>query len=79
MSESRALGVLEVLVHLTHTLPDKYVIGSAEIPDDLAIDVSGVELGDGWQTPLPEEQALTAALATNGLGAGALPCFASPQ
>jgi len=59
MSESRALAVLEVLVHFTNTLPDKYVIGSAEIPDDLAMDVSEVELGDNWQTPLPEEQALT--------------------
>jgi len=59
MSESRALAVLEVLVHLTNTLPDKCVIGSAEIPGDLAIDVSAVELGDNWQTPLPEEQALT--------------------
>jgi len=39
--------------------PDKYLIGSAEIPDDLAIDVPEVELGDNWQTPLPEEQALT--------------------
>lgn len=59
MSESRALAVLEVLVHLTNTLPDKYLIGSAEIPDDLAIDVPEVELGDNWQTALPEEQALT--------------------
>jgi hypothetical protein len=59
MSESRALAVLEVLVHFTNNLPDKYVIGSAEIPDDLALDVSQVELGDNWQTPLPKEQALT--------------------
>jgi len=29
MSESRALAVLEVLVHLTNIWPDKYVIGSA--------------------------------------------------
>jgi RES domain-containing protein len=59
MSESRALAVLEVLVHLTNTLPDKYVIGSAEIPDDLARDVSEFELGDNWQTPLPDEQVVT--------------------
>jgi hypothetical protein len=42
MRESRALAVLEMLVHLTKTLPDKYVVGSAEIPDDLAKDVSDV-------------------------------------
>jgi RES domain-containing protein len=59
MSESRALAVLEVLVHLTGTLPDKYVIGSAEIPDELAVGVSETELEENWQTPLSEEQALT--------------------
>jgi hypothetical protein len=53
MSESRALAVLEVLVHLTNTLPDRYVIGSAEIPDDLAMDVTEFELGENWQTPVP--------------------------
>jgi len=58
-SESRALAVLEVLVHLTISLPDKYVIGSAEIPDDLAMDVTDGELGDDWQTSVPEEQATT--------------------
>lgn len=35
MSENRSLSVLEVLVHLTDTLPDKFVLGSAEIPDDV--------------------------------------------
>jgi RES domain-containing protein len=59
MSESRALAVLDVLVHLTKTLPDKYVIGSAEIPGDLVADVSDVEFGDNWQTPVSEEQAPT--------------------
>jgi len=59
MSENRSLAVLEVLVHLTDTLPDKYVIGSAEIPDDLAMDVPDVELGDSWETSVHEEHALT--------------------
>ena len=59
MSENRSLAVLEVLVHLTHTLPDKYVIGSAEIPDDLAMDVPDVGLGDSWETSVHEEHALT--------------------
>jgi hypothetical protein len=35
MSENHSLAVLEVLVHLSGTLPDKYVLGSADIPDNL--------------------------------------------
>jgi hypothetical protein len=34
MSENRSLAVLEILVHLSDVLPDKYVLGSADLPDD---------------------------------------------
>ena len=34
MSENRSLAVLEILVHLSDVLPDKYVLGSADRPDD---------------------------------------------
>ena len=34
MSENRSLAVLEVLVHLSGTLPDKYLLGAADIPDE---------------------------------------------
>lgn len=36
MSENRSLSVLEVLVHLTDTLPDKFVLGAAEVPDGVS-------------------------------------------
>ena len=35
MSENRSLAVLEILVHLASSLPDKYVLGTANIPDDI--------------------------------------------
>jgi hypothetical protein len=38
MSENRWLAVLEVLVHLSETLPDKYLLGAADIPEDVAIE-----------------------------------------
>lgn len=60
MSESRALAVLEVLVHLAVEIPDKYVLGGAEIPADLEIEtVSENELPAGWQTPISAQQTAT--------------------
>lgn len=51
MSENRSLSVLEVLVHLTDTLPDKFVFGSAEIPDTISREtVSDTKLTPNWQT-----------------------------
>lgn len=45
MSENRALAVLEVLVHLSRTIPDKYLLGAADVPLDLeAVAVSEDEL-----------------------------------
>ena len=38
MSENRSLAVLEVLVHLSGTLPEEYFLGTADIPEDVAIE-----------------------------------------
>lgn len=38
MSENRSLAVLEVLVHLSGVLPDKYFLGSADIPDHVPVE-----------------------------------------
>jgi|HubBroStandDraft_5_1064220.scaffolds.fasta_scaffold1472203_1 RES domain-containing protein len=38
MSENRWLAVLEVLVHLSGTLPDECLLGAADIPEDVAIE-----------------------------------------
>jgi RES domain-containing protein len=66
MSESRALAVLEVLVHLAVEIPDKYVIGIADIPADLEIStVSDRELLSGWRTPLSSQQMVTRQIGDN--------------
>lgn len=39
MSENRALAVLQILVHLSASLPDRYVLGAAEISEDLPVEV----------------------------------------
>ena len=60
LSENRALCVLEVLVHLTDTLPDKYVLGEAAIPDNLAYEeVRESTLSSEWKTFLISEQSQT--------------------
>ena len=60
MSENRSLAVLEVLVHLSATLPDKYVLGAAEIPEDIAIErIADQDLPNGWATLMPSEQVST--------------------
>jgi RES domain-containing protein len=38
-SENRSLAVLEILVHLSDVLPDKYVLASADLPEALSIRV----------------------------------------
>lgn len=51
MSENRSLSVLEMLVHLTDTLPDKFVLGAAEVPNDVAYEsVHERDLPSDWQT-----------------------------
>ena len=56
MSENRSLAVLEVLVHLSGTLPDKYLLGTADIPEDLAIErIAHKDLPEGWSALSPRE------------------------
>jgi RES domain-containing protein len=57
MSENRSLAILEVLVHLSGSLPDRYVLGQAEFSDDLAIEnIPPEALPNNWATLIPEEQ-----------------------
>jgi len=60
MSENRSLAVLEVLVHLSGTLPDKYLLGAAHIPEDVAIEsIADKHLPEGWSALSPREQVAT--------------------
>jgi RES domain-containing protein len=65
LSESRALSVLETLVHLSGEVPEKYVLGSAEFPERLAETVSGAALPLSWKTAIPAEQTFTKAVGDN--------------
>lgn len=57
LSENRSLSVLEVLVHLTDTLPDKFVLGSAEVPDGVSCEpVHEPALPSDWQTLVVRRQ-----------------------
>jgi RES domain-containing protein len=60
MSENRSLAVLEVLVHLSGTLPDKYLLGAADIPEDVATErIADKDLPEGWSALSPREQVAT--------------------
>ena len=60
MSENRSLAVLEVLVHLSGTLPDRYLLGAAGIPEDVAIErIADKDLPEGWSALSPREQVAT--------------------
>ena len=60
MSENRSLAVLEVLVHLSAALPDKLVLGTADIPDDIPIEKVELEhLPENWMALNPREQLAT--------------------
>ncbi len=37
MSENRSLALVEIKVYLSSVIPDRYVLGAAEIPDDLDV------------------------------------------
>ena len=55
MSEKRSLAVVEILAHLSDVLPDKDVLGSADIPDDIAPELLPELLNDRdlpgkWET-----------------------------
>jgi hypothetical protein len=68
MSENRSLAVLEVLVHLSGTLPDKYLVGAAGIPQDVAVErIADHELPKGWSTLSPGEQVATRRLEDAGV------------
>lgn len=60
MSQNRSLAVLELLVHLTDVLPDKFVLGSAEIPDEiLGESMHDSELPADWRTLVVRRQEAT--------------------
>ena len=60
MSENRSLAVLEILVHLAGALPDKYLLGVANIPHDLGMErIADKDLPDTWSTLSPAEQLVT--------------------
>ena len=57
MSENRSLAVLEILVRLSASLPDRYVLGAADIPDDAAVEIlDESRLPANWSTLDPREQ-----------------------
>ena len=60
MSENRSLAVLEILVHLSSSLPDRYLLGTADFPCDLAVQtVNQASLPANWATLDPREQVAT--------------------
>jgi RES domain-containing protein len=57
MSENRSLAVLEILVHLAASLPDRYVVGAADIPGDAAVEMlDDSRLPANWSTLDPRDQ-----------------------
>jgi RES domain-containing protein len=60
MSENRSLAVLEILVHLSNSIPDRYVLGVAEVPDNVAVEeLNESKLSENWATLDPREQVAT--------------------
>jgi len=60
MSENRSLAVLEILVHLSSSLPDRYLLGAADIPDDIPVEkVDATYLPENWAALNPREQLAT--------------------
>ena len=60
MSENRSLAVLEILVHLAASLPDRYVLGTADIPEDVGVEIlDDSRLPADWSTLNPREQEVT--------------------
>jgi len=65
-SENRSLAVLEILVHLAALLPDRYVLGAAEIPETVAVEkLDDTRLPADWATLDPREQAVTRRIGDN--------------
>ena len=68
MSENRSLAVLEILAHLSDVLPDKFVLGSADIPDDISPEfLTDRDLREKWATLEVEEQGATRQLGDDWL------------
>lgn len=60
MSENRSLAVLEILVHLSAALPDRYILGAADIPDNATVEIlDDTRLPANWSTLDPRDQELT--------------------
>jgi RES domain-containing protein len=60
MSENRSLTVLEILVHLSASIPDRYVLGSAEVPNGVSVEfMEPHALPENWSTLDPRAQGST--------------------
>lgn len=60
MSENRSLAVLEILVHMAASLPDRYVLGTAEIPDAVYVEIlDDTRLPADWSILDPRAQEFT--------------------
>ncbi len=71
MSENRSLALLEILVHLSGLIPDRYVLGAAEIPNDLQTEELNKSVLPGdWATLDPGAQALTRQIGDAWIAAG---------
>jgi RES domain-containing protein len=71
MSENRSLALVEILVHLSSVIPDRYVLGAAEIPDDLDVDhITESELASNWATLDPSHQSATRAIGDHWIADG---------
>jgi RES domain-containing protein len=70
-SQNRSLAVLEILVHLSDVLPDKYVLASADVPEGLHVEsVNERELPENWGTLNVAEQQSTREIGDRWLGQG---------
>ena len=68
MSENRSLADLEILAHLSDVLPDKYVLGSVDIPDHISPDfLADRDLPAKWATLAVEQQGATRQLGDDWL------------
>ena len=68
MRENRSLAVLEILAHLPEVLPDKYMLGSADLTDGISLEVlTDRDLPENWATLDVEEQGATRQLGDDWL------------
>jgi RES domain-containing protein len=80
MSENRSLAVLEILMHLSDVLPDKYGLGSADLPDDVSPEIlTDKELPENWATLVVGEQNTTRQLGDEWLRRGTSAVLSVPS